>query len=107
MTGNVALDGFVIAGSIATGLGLVFVLARIGKRIWQTFQQVDDFLDDWRGTPARSGVEARPGVLARLVAIEREVKTNKGASLKDAVKRSERRLIRVEAALDLPPLEDP
>ncbi|MEV7908380.1 hypothetical protein [Streptomyces anulatus] len=102
MTGNVALDPFVIAGIIAAGLGLLFVLARIGKRVWLMFQALDDFLDDWRGTPARSGVEARPGVLARLSAIEHEVKTNNGSSLKDAVKRCEGRLIRVEQALDLP-----
>lgn len=52
-------------------------------------------------------MEARPGVLARLGAIEHEVRTNNGSSLKDAVQRCERRLIRVEDALDLPPTEEP
>lgn len=102
-----ALDPFVAAGVIAAGLGLVAVLARTARRTWLMFQALDDFLDDWRGTPERSGVAARPGVLARLGAIEHEVRTNNGSSLKDAVSRCERRLIRVEDALDLPPTEKP
>lgn len=105
MTGP--LDPFVAAGVIAAGLGLVAVLARGGQRLWRLFQSTDDFFDDWKGTPERPGVKARPGVLARLAAIEHEVRTNNGSSLKDAVSRCERRLIRVEDALDLPPTEKP
>lgn len=59
-------------------------------------RRIGDFLDDWNGEPERPGHEARPGVPARLAAIEveqkrvrREVEHNGGGSLKDAVKRLE------------------
>jgi hypothetical protein len=92
MTGNPVLDAFVIGGIIAAGLGLLFVLARIGRYLWLLFQGVDDFLDDWRGFPARPGVPARAGVMERLDIIEHEVKLNDGSSLKDGVKRVEEKL---------------
>jgi hypothetical protein len=92
MTGNSALDAFAIAGIIAAGLGLLFVLARIGRRLWKVVQLLDDFFDDWRGCPARPGVPARVGVMERLDTIEHEVQANDGSSLKDAVKRVESKL---------------
>lgn len=59
-------------------------------------RRIGDFLDDWNGEPERPGHDARPGVPARLAAIEveqkrvrREVEHNGGGSLKDAVKRLE------------------
>lgn len=92
MTGSSVLDVFVVAGIVAGGLGLLFVIGRIGRRLWKVFQMLDDFFDDWRGAPARRGVLARPGVLERLDVIEHEVQTNDGSSLKDAVKRVEHKL---------------
>lgn len=92
MTSDPVLNVFVAAGIIAAGLGLVTVLARGGQRLWRLFQSTDDFFDDWKGAPARPGVKERPGVMARLAAIEHEVKTNDGSSLKDAVKRVEAKL---------------
>ncbi|WP_157251027.1 hypothetical protein [Nonomuraea typhae] len=92
MTGNYLLDVFVVAGIIAAGLGLLFVLGRIGRRLWRIFQGVDDFLDDWRGQPARPGHPPQPGVMERLEVIEHEVQTNDGSSLKDAVRRVEEKL---------------
>lgn len=44
-------------------------------------RQVSDFLEDWRGTPARPGVPARPGAMARLAQLE----NNGGTSVKDNV----------------------
>lgn len=92
MTGNSALDMFMAAGAVAAGLGLLFVLTRIGRRVWALFQALDDFFDDWRGSPARAGVPRRAGVMERLESIEHEVRTNDGSSLKDAVKRVEAKL---------------
>ncbi|GAA5048138.1 hypothetical protein HNP84_000235 [Thermocatellispora tengchongensis] len=106
MRGNATLDVFIIAGIIAGGLGLLFVLARIGRYLWRLFQGIDDFLDDWRGEPPRPGVPARPGVMERLerveqevVAVRHEVTTNDGSSLKDAVKRVETKLGEVKKTL--------
>lgn len=92
MTGNAVLDVFVIAGIVAGGLTLFAVLGRFGRRVWLLVQALDDFFDDWRGAPARQGVDAQPGVMERLRSIEHEVHTNDGSSLKDAVNSIERKL---------------
>jgi hypothetical protein len=96
MTG---LDVFIAAGSIAGGLGLLAVLGRGGRWLWRLFQRIDDLMDDLRGSPARPGVAARPGVMERLqrleyevAAVRHEVTDNSGGSLKDAVKRVEAKL---------------
>jgi hypothetical protein len=118
MTGNTAVDVFIVLGAIAAGLGLFGVLGRGGRWIWRLFTSLDDFIDDWKGSPARDGVPERPGVLKRITAIEErvstierqgtaierqgtaieqrvstiehEVRTNDGSSLKDSVQRIER-----------------
>ncbi|MET8864683.1 hypothetical protein ABZW11_17235 [Nonomuraea sp. NPDC004580] len=99
MTGNPTLDVFIAASSIAGGLGLLFVVARIARWLWRLFQRIDDFVDDLRGTPARPGVAERPGVMERLARLEQELATvrhevtaNDGSSLKDAVRRVESKL---------------
>jgi len=43
------------------------------------------FLDDWNGTLGRPGVDAHPGVMARLDKIEGELTVNGGGSVKDTV----------------------
>ncbi|MFC7582414.1 hypothetical protein ACFQYP_00390 [Nonomuraea antimicrobica] len=58
-----------------------------------------DFLDDWKGEPARAGVEARPGIPERIALIENELRANHGTSLRDAVDRLEGGLRRVEDGL--------
>lgn len=86
--------GIQLAGEITAGLA---ALAAIGVAIsWirRRWLRVESFLTDWAGSPARPGVPEQPGVLTRLHsietrvdAIEREVKPNGGASMKDAVDR--------------------
>ncbi|MFH9606808.1 hypothetical protein [Streptomyces sp. NPDC017448] len=53
------------------------------------FATVEDFMEDWNGTPARPGVLERPGVMARLSSIDHELKRNSGESLRDAINRIE------------------
>jgi hypothetical protein len=57
------------------------------------------FLDDYFGEPAHDGLSAQPGVMARLVDVEKavtsikmEVHPNRGTSMKDSVNRTERSL---------------
>lgn len=42
-------------------------LAAIGRKVWR---RVSQFLDDWNGEPPRRGVEARPGVMERMKALD-------------------------------------
>ncbi|MDT0305054.1 hypothetical protein [Streptomonospora wellingtoniae] len=77
-------------------VGAAGVLIAAARKVWTFGRRVGHFLDDWTGEAARRGVEARPGVMERLCtiedrlgAVEHEVRTNDGSSLKDAVRRTE------------------
>lgn len=68
-------------------------------------RKISHFVDDVAGEPARPGIPARPGLMERLSTVEakqdeqtkalevvrHEVTTNHGSSLKDAVKKLERK----------------
>lgn len=82
----------VVAGAGAVVIGVVRFVVRMARNLGH-------LVDDVRGEPARPGVEARPGVLERLQAIEarlskveHEVTPNSGASMRDAVDRVESKL---------------
>ncbi|MES9587830.1 MULTISPECIES: hypothetical protein [unclassified Streptomyces] len=97
-TGIAAVDAAVIwsvaAAAIAAGLGLLWRITRGVRRI---VSRVDEFIDDWQGTPARSGVPSRPGVMERLDRIEHELHPNSGSSLRDAVDRVDARTQQIAA----------
>ncbi|WP_329196334.1 hypothetical protein [Streptomyces sp. NBC_01435] len=97
-TGIAAVDAAVIwsvaAAAIAAGLGLLWRITRGVRRI---MARVDEFIDDWQGTPARSGVPPRLGVMARLDRIEHELHPNSKGSLRDAVDRVDARTQQIAA----------
>ncbi|MEV0236860.1 hypothetical protein [Nonomuraea sp. NPDC050786] len=99
MTEDSLVQVFVVAGTIAGGLALVGVLAKGGAWLWRTFVALKDFLDDWKGEPARPGVEARPGVPERITRMEAELHPNHGTSLRDVADRLEESVRRVEDGL--------
>lgn len=82
--------------AVATlGLVLGTLLTWCGRRARRVWHRVRDFLDDWSGQPEREGVPARPGVMARLLAMEHgvaevraETQPNGGTSLRDVVHRT-------------------
>jgi hypothetical protein len=81
---------FTAAIALAVAVGGLVVWA--GRWVTKILTGVLRFLEDWRGEPARPGVEARPGVLARLQTVERivtdvrrELYANGGTSLRDVV----------------------
>jgi hypothetical protein len=61
----------------------------IGKPVARVWFKIERFLDTWNGEPARDGLASRPGLVDRVIAIERQVTNNGGKSLKDAVDRIE------------------
>jgi len=83
-----------------TGAGAV-VLSRLKEIRAQNAQQLhkqdearhrdEEFRADWYGQPARPGRDPQPGVMERLVGIERELRSNGGGTLRDAVNRLETR----------------
>lgn len=63
---------------------------------WRILRQIGHFLDDWLGEPARDGLAAKPGVMARLGSVEEslahvvaETKPDHGRSLRDVIGRIE------------------
>jgi uncharacterized small protein (DUF1192 family) len=62
------------------------------RHLWKMFRRGTRFLDDFFGEPAREGLPAKPGVMARLGSVEElagrvaaEMTFNHGASLRDIV----------------------
>ena len=66
-----------------------------GRHAWAIVRRVTHFLDDYAGQPARDGLPARPGFMARLASVEdslahvvQETRPNHGNSLRDVVART-------------------
>lgn len=92
MTGNPWLDVFVVAGSIAAGLGLLALIGKVVRWMLRTWKRITDFLDDWNGEPPRPGVDARPGFPDRIASLEHTVSNGLSANVKDI----QQRVIRLE-----------
>jgi hypothetical protein len=110
MAGGPALDTVLAWGGIATAaIGVAAALWRLARGVVRTGRRVDQFMDDWYGESARPGVPARPsmmervsGIETRLGRVEHELHPNDGASLRDAVDRTNRRLARLCPECDDP-----
>jgi hypothetical protein len=93
-----------IATTIALILGAWFAITKfVGpffKRVNGWIHTWEHFMEDWSGTPARSGRSAVPGVMERLNNIDGELKKNGGKSVKDTVNRIDRRLIEGDKKFD-------
>lgn len=83
-------------GVLAVGGALAMIWRALVAGL-RTGKKWDVFLEDWHGTPERPGRPAVPGVMQRLVDLERELGTvrhelfpNSGLSLRDAVDRLEK-----------------
>jgi len=93
-------------------LAAIGVLVWVAVKVWPFLRKITHFIDDVAGEPARPGIPARPGLMERLGTVEEkqdeqsvslaqqsaalavvqhEVTTNHGSSLKDAVKKLEKK----------------
>jgi hypothetical protein len=80
---------------LAAAAGLLWRLTRGLRRL---VSRVDEFTNDWHGTPGRPGVPPHDGVMARLggieerlTAVEHELRPNSGSSMRDAIDRVDER----------------
>lgn len=92
------------AGALVLFGGAVAVIVKGARFVASMFRKVSEFLDDWRGEPARHGRAAVPGVMERLVRLEEmalevahEVKPNSGTSLKDQITQIQEHTVPSEA----------
>ncbi|WP_211323398.1 hypothetical protein [Amycolatopsis palatopharyngis] len=84
------LGGVVAAIAILTAVSKVVAkTTRAIRRVWRPFT---DFLEDWRGEPARPGRDKQPGAMERMQAIETRVTANT-----EHLSAMDDRLVRVEA----------
>lgn len=93
-----------MSSSIAIVIGAWFAITKLispaVKRIKEIGKDLDNFIEDWRGTPAREGRDAIPGVMQRLNNIDGELTHNGGSSVKDAVQRIESGIIKINQRLE-------
>ena len=93
-----------MSSPIAIVIGAWFAISRLiapaVKRIKQIGKDLDNFIEDWHGTPAREGRDAIPGVMQRLNNIDGELTHNGGSSVKDAVQRIESGIIKINHRLE-------
>lgn len=66
----------------------------------ERIRQQDQFLRDWAGEGDRPGHPSTPGVMERLQKIEAELRHNGGSSIKDAVRRIENKLTKIDERLE-------
>jgi hypothetical protein len=105
-TGIVAVDDLVIWSVALTAIaGSAALLWRLTRGVRRLLSRLDEFVDDWQGTPGRPGVPGHEGVMARLcgiedrlAAVEHELHPNSGGSLRDAVDRVDQRTARLDPA---------
>lgn len=84
------MDPLLQLGALAGALTAIVTAIYFGGRwMLRTMRKLNDFLEDWGGEPARSGVPARLGVMDRLARIEAQLRPNGGSTLRDAVTRIE------------------
>jgi len=93
-----------IAAALGTILGAWLLLARvifpIIKSAKKIIDQVDDFMEDWKGTETRDGRAGTPGVMQRLNKIDGELSHNGGSSIKDSVHRIEVKIEEIDTLLE-------
>lgn len=94
-----ALVALVVA--VCAGLGWVLRWA------WRILRRVVHFLDDYAGQPARDGRPAVPGFMARLSAVEEQLRLvvaetspNHGTSLRDVVHQTAADMVLVKQQLE-------
>ena len=89
------MDAAWLNAFVALAVALFGGIAWAGRWAWRILRRITHFLDDYAGQPARDGMPARPGFMARLASAEeslahvvQETKPNHGTSLRDMVVRT-------------------
>jgi biopolymer transport protein ExbB/TolQ len=88
----------IAVGGAATVIWKIF--APLITRVRKMMDSIENFMRDWSGEEARPGHDEVPGVMERLQKIESELKHNGGTSIKDAVKRIENKLTKIDERLE-------
>jgi hypothetical protein len=87
--------------AIGGALGVIWTVTRpLIRKTRSLLESLSSFVKDWEGEEATPGRDAVPGVMERLNRIDGELKHNGGSSMKDAVKRIEKKLAQIDERLE-------
>lgn len=87
--------------AVGGAFGVIWkVTSPIVKKTKGLLDSLDKFVRDWEGEPEAPGRARVPGVMERLNRIDGELKHNGGSSMKDALKRVEKKLNEIDSRLD-------
>lgn len=87
--------------AVGGAVGVIWKLLNpIVKRTKALLESLSKFVRDWEGESPSAGRDAVPGVMERLNRIDGELKHNGGSSMKDALKRVEKKLQQIDERLD-------
>lgn len=89
-----------IVSIIAGGIAILGFLGGVWVKLQKVIGSIDIFMQDWSGSEARPGRDKVPGVMERLNRIDGELKHNSGSTMKDAVKRIENKLQKIDERLE-------
>jgi hypothetical protein len=86
--------------SIGGALGVLYKLfGPLFKKTKHLLDSLSRFTTDWFGEEAAPGRDKVPGVMERLNNIDGELKHNGGSTMKDAIRRVEKKLNAIDARL--------
>lgn len=86
--------------SIGGALGVIWkVTSPLVKKTKHLLDSLSRFTADWFGEDSAPGRDRVPGVMERLNNIDGELKHNGGSTMKDAVKRIEKKLNEIDVRL--------
>lgn len=95
-----------VAPWLVAAVLLIMLAVWAVRKAAPVLRKLGHLVDDLVGEPARPGVEARPGLMERMEAVEKkaeiirhEMFPNSGASLRDAVDQQGRAIARIDEKL--------
>ena len=87
--------------AVGGAVGVIWKLTRpIIRKTQNLLNSLDKFVRDWEGEEEAPGRAKVPGVMERLNRIDGELKHNGGSSMKDSLKRVEKKLNEIDARLE-------
>ena len=87
--------------SVGGAIGVIYKLTSpIVKKTKRLMEALDLFTKDWFGDEGDDLHPRTPGMLERMAKVEAELKHNGGSSIKDAVRRIEKKLTEIDTRLD-------
>ena len=87
--------------AVGGAVGVIWKLTKpLVKKTKKLLESLDKFVRDWEGEEAAPGRDAIPGVMERLNRIDGELKHNGGSSMKDSLKRIEKKIAQIDDRLE-------